>query len=135
MTPGRSCRLHRSARPGCSGHAPITTPAHSTPPARNAATVSALWFRVPRAGGCHHHGRGAHRGGDVDEGESVLAQPDEQPTGALDEHQVVRAGELAYGGDDDGQVQQGPAAAARRGVRRQGLRVAGQFHGVHASPR
>ncbi len=48
VTRGRSSRLHRSARPGDAGHAPITRPAGSNPAARRVATVSVAWFRVPR---------------------------------------------------------------------------------------
>ena len=48
--PASASRLPISAAPGCSGHAPITSPAHGMPWAASASSVSAVWFSVPSPG-------------------------------------------------------------------------------------
>ena len=48
VTAGRSMRLHRAARSGSVGQAPITIPTQLRLRVRSASTVSAVWLRVPR---------------------------------------------------------------------------------------
>ena len=96
VTRGRSSRFCSSARPGCSGQEPTTTPATSSPRAWIACTVSCGVVERAEPGPGHHDEDDLvagvpHGVGEVDQ-VPVLAEVDQHAAGALDERSTSCCG-------------------------------------------
>ena len=122
---GRTARTGASAgqrlaivtlgRPGCAGHAPITTPAHGTSLRARDSSVNAVWLRVPRPGAHHHQYRRGQGDGEIAQRHAVRADVHEQTARALHQGQPARG---VHRRDRVHQVAEGRAAADPRAGRR-----------------